>query len=47
MISGYTVQVGNNVQITYGSGPDFSVITLLNIHVAQLRASDFGFSPNG
>ncbi|HZH10251.1 MAG TPA: hypothetical protein VEZ24_07770 [Microvirga sp.] len=47
MLANHTAQVGNNVQITYGLGSDFSVITLRNIRIAQLSADDFGFSPNG
>ncbi|HZW48207.1 MAG TPA: calcium-binding protein [Microvirga sp.] len=47
MLAEYTEQVGRNVQITYALGPEGSVITLTNIKIAELRASDFGFSPNG
>jgi len=43
----YTVQVGDDVQITYGFGPTPSVFTLADTRIAELRASDFGFSPNG
>ena len=43
----YTVQVGDDVQITYGFGPTMSVFTLGDIRIAELRAKDFGFSPNG
>lgn len=47
MLAGYTIQVGDDVRITYGLGPNLSVLTLEDTRIAQLRASDFGFSPNG
>ena len=43
----YTVQVGDDVQITYGFGQTTSVFTLADLRIAELRAKDFGFSPNG
>lgn len=44
MLDGYTAQIGDDVVITYGVG--FTII-LEDLRIAQLRASDFGFSPNG
>ncbi|MBM6578968.1 hypothetical protein ILT44_02140 [Microvirga sp. BT689] len=44
MLDGYTAQVGDNVVITYALG---FTITLEDLRISQLRADDFGFSPNG
>jgi Ca2+-binding RTX toxin-like protein len=48
MIDGnYAVQVGDDVQITYGYGTTSSMLTIQDIRLAHLRASDFGISPPG
>ncbi len=48
MIDGhYAVQVGSDVQITYGFGATSSMLTIQDVRLAHLRASDFGISPNG
>jgi hypothetical protein len=48
MIDGnYAVQAGDDVQITYGYGAASFVLTIEDVRLAHLRASDFGISPPG